>query len=191
MVKNFLGTLFLLTGNSGSGKDSIISGIITHYPSNLKQIYAPKRFITRRASETENNFSLTIDQFEEMDRKGKFALKWHIYGLYYGIPIFIDNWLKDGYHVIINVSRTIIREARNMYKNIKVVFIDVPFEITCKRIEHRKRENPVLTEERIERARKNQKFPTADFIVDNSGKLDDAVNQLLEYIIDNITKIEN
>ncbi|MHA2399393.1 MAG: hypothetical protein ACXADU_10960 [Promethearchaeota archaeon] len=190
MVKKFWGTLFLIVGNSGSGKDSIISGVITKYPSNRKYLYAPKRFITRRASETENNFSVTIDQFEEMDEKGKFALKWQIYDLYYGIPIFIDNWLKNGHPVIINVSRTIIKEAREIYSNIRVIFVDVPFEITSKRIETRKRENPELLRKRIERARENQEFPEADFTVDNSGELDDAINQLLDYIIESVDTSE-
>jgi ribose 1,5-bisphosphokinase len=190
MVKKFWGTLFLIVGNSGSGKDSIISGVITKYPSNHKPLYAPKRFITRRASETENNFSVTIDQFEEMDEKGKFALKWQIYDLYYGIPIFIDNWLKNGHPVIINVSRTIIKEAREIYSNIRVIFVDVPFEITSKRIETRKRENPELLRKRIERARENQEFPEADFTVDNSGELDDAINQLLDYIIESVDTSE-
>ncbi len=35
---------------------------------------------------------------------------------------------------------------------------------------------------RIERARQNQKLPMADFTLDNSGELDDAIFQLLEYI---------
>ncbi|MHA1913134.1 MAG: phosphonate metabolism protein/1,5-bisphosphokinase (PRPP-forming) PhnN [Promethearchaeota archaeon] len=186
MVKKFPGTLFLIVGNSGSGKDSIISGVITHFPSNRKPLYAPKRFITRRASETENNFSVTLGQFEEMDKKGKFALKWNIYDLYYGIPIFIDNWLKNGHPVIINVSRTIVKEARERYNNIKVVFIDVPFEITYQRIKDRKRESTDMINKRIDRARQNQKFPESDFTIDNSGKLDDAINQLLDYIIDNV-----
>ncbi|MHA2186567.1 MAG: phosphonate metabolism protein/1,5-bisphosphokinase (PRPP-forming) PhnN [Promethearchaeota archaeon] len=190
MVKKFWGTLFLIVGNSGSGKDSIISGVITKYPSNRKPLYAPKRFITRRASETENNFSVKIDEFEEMDEKGKFALKWQIYDLYYGIPIFIDNWLKNGHPVIINVSRTIIKEARERYSNIRVIFVDVPFEITSKRIETRKRENPELLRKRIERARENQEFPEADFTVDNSGELDDAINQLLDYIIESVDTSE-
>lgn len=191
MVKKFPGTLFLIVGNSGSGKDSIILGVTTNYPSNRTTLYAPKRFITRQASETENNFSITPGQFKEMDKKGRFALKWHIYDLYYGIPIFIDNWLKKGHPVIINVSRTIVKEAREQYDKIKVVFIDVPFEITYKRIIDRKRENDDLTKMRIERARNNQKFPEADFIVDNSGKLEDAINQLLDYIIDSGEGAEN
>ncbi len=175
--------LFLVVGNSGSGKDSIISGLAQNYPSHLKQIYIPKRFITRHPSEFEKNISITSEEFKKMDKKGNFALKWHIYDLDYGIPLEIENYLKNGHPVIINVSRTIVNEARERYKNIKVISIEVPFEITLQRIKNRKREDEGLLEERIVRARKMQKFPEADYIIDNSGDLDYAINEALNYIL--------
>ena len=191
MVKQFLGTLFLIVGNSGSGKDSIISGVIEKYPPNLIQIIAPKRSITRPSSESEDNISVTSKEFKELEENGKFALKWHIYELDYGIPIEIENWLKIGHPVIVNVSRTVIEIARKKYKNTKVVFVEVPFEITLQRIRDRKRENEELLKKRIERAKQNQKLPTADFIVDNSGELNDAVFQLIEYIKKIVKQNEN
>ena len=188
MAKDFNGVLFLIVGNSGSGKDSIISGVINKYPSNLKQLYAPKRYITRPPSKFEENISITPERFREMEMNGKFALKWNIYELNYGIPIEIENSLKNGHHVIINVSRTIVKQARDKYKNIRVIFISVPFEITLQRIKDRKRESDDLLKERIERARNNQKLPEADYVVDNSGDLDDAINELLDYIMNKMEK---
>ncbi|MFW9825049.1 MAG: hypothetical protein ACFFE4_19065, partial [Candidatus Thorarchaeota archaeon] len=181
--KNLPGTLFLIIGNSGSGKDSIISGIVKAYPQDLIQIVAPKRYITRPPSESEENISLTPKEFIELDEKGKFALKWHIYQLDYGISIEIEDWLKIGHPVIINVSRTIVKQAKEKYLNVKVIFVEVPFEITFQRIKERKRESFELLQERIERARGNQSFPNADYIVDNSGELNDAISQCLNYII--------
>ncbi|MHA1932346.1 MAG: phosphonate metabolism protein/1,5-bisphosphokinase (PRPP-forming) PhnN [Promethearchaeota archaeon] len=188
MAKIFLGTLFLLIGNSGSGKDSLISGITEKYPSDLKQIITPKRYITRPPSEFERNISITPEQFKEMEKKGQFALKWHIYDLDYGIPIKIENWLEKGHPVIANVSRTIVEEARKKYKNVKVIFVEVPFEIIYQRIKDRKRESEDLLKRRIGRAQKNQKFPEADFIVDNSGNLNEAITQFLNYLIHEIRR---
>ena len=183
MKKNFPGTLFLVIGNSGSGKDSIIYGAAKKYPQNLKKVHIVKRYITRPPSEMEDNYSITPNEFKEMERQGKFALKWHIYHLDYGVPIEIDEWLKSGHPVLVNVSRTIVPEVREKYDNIKIVFIEVPFEITLQRVKDRGRETGDLLNERIERARTYQNFPSADFIVDNSGDLDDTIDQFLNYII--------
>lgn len=182
MATNFLGTLFLIVGNSGSGKDLIISEVIKEYPPYLKQIYAPKRYITRPSSEFESNTSVTKIKFKELEEQGVFALSWHIYELDYGIPKDFEDWLEKGHPVIINISRTVIEVVRKKYKKTKVVFIEVPFEITLQRIKNRKRETEELLKNRIERAKQNQKLSTADFTVNNSGELIDAVNQLLEYI---------
>lgn len=183
MIKNFPGTLILVVGNSGSGKDSIINGASEKYPLNLKKVYIVKRYITRPPSENEDNYLISSEEFNEMGKQGKFALQWHIYGLDYGVSIEIEDWLKNGHTVIVNVSRTIINDTRKKYKNLKVVFIDVPFEITLQRLKSRERESKQGLKERIERARNNQKFPEADFEIDNSGELDEAISQFLNYVI--------
>jgi len=183
MKKVFSGTLFLVVGNSGSGKDSIIKAVLESYPSDLKSIRLTQRYITRPPSENEDNISISPEVFREMSRKGKFALEWHIYGLDYGVPIEIDSWLKKGHPVLVNVSRTIVKKACETYRNLKIIFIEVPFEITLKRLKARARESGKRLEERIERAKKNQKFSDADFIVDNSSELENAVNQFLNYLV--------
>jgi ribose 1,5-bisphosphokinase len=118
-----------------------------------------------------------------MEEQGRFALKWHIYGLDYGVSIEIDEWLKDGHPVVVNVSRMIIEGARNTYENIRVVFIEVPFELTVKRIKERGRENEEGLKKRIERARTHQKLPEADFVVNNSSELDEAIEQFLHFVL--------
>ena len=183
MIKKFSGILVLVVGNSGSGKDSIISEVVKRFPSDLKEIYLTQRYITRPYSDTEDYIAIKPEDFKKLSLQGEFVLEWHIYGLDYGVPIEIDDWLKKGHTVIVNVSRTIVKKARRMYQNILVVFIDVPFEITLKRVKKRARESGVRLEERILRARKNQDVPDADFIVDNSGELEIAVNQFLSYLM--------
>ena len=183
MKKVFSGTLFLVIGNSGSGKDSIIKAVLERYPSDLKSIRLTQRYITRPPSEDEDNISIGPEEFREMSKQGKFALEWHIYGLDYGVPIGIDSWLKKGHPVLVNVSRTIVKKACEIYRNLKIIFIEVPFEITLKRLKARARESGKRLEERIERAKKNQKFPDADFPVDNSGELENAINQFLNYLV--------
>jgi ribose 1,5-bisphosphokinase len=181
--KDFPGLLILVVGNSGSGKDSIMRGVIELYPTELKELYLTQRYITRPYSDTEDYIAIKPEDFIKLSLQGAFVLKWHIYGLDYGIPIEIDDWLKKGHPVLVNVSRSIIKKARSIYHNIVVVFIDAPFEITLKRIKERARESGLRLEERIQRARRNQDLPDADFIVDNSGELEIAIDQFLSYLI--------
>lgn len=183
MIKNFPGKLVLVVGNSGSGKDSIIKGVKERYPSDLIKLYLTQRYITRPCSDTEDNIAVIPEVFKIMSEQGEFVLEWHIYGLDYGVHIEIDEWLKKGHPVLVNVSRSIVKKARKIYQNIVVVFIDVPLEISLKRVKERARESGVRLEERILRARQNQVIPDADFIVDNSGDLEDAINEFLSYLI--------
>jgi len=181
--KNFPGLLILVVGNSGSGKDSIMKGVKERFPSELKSLYLTQRFITRPSSDTEGNIAVTPEDFKKMSLQGEFALEWHIYGLDYGVPIEIDDWMKKGHPVLVNVSRSIVKKARDIYQNILVIFIEVPFQITLKRVKERARESGRRLEERIQRAKTNQTFPDADFIVDNSGDLEDAINKFLNYLL--------
>ncbi|MGV9202750.1 MAG: phosphonate metabolism protein/1,5-bisphosphokinase (PRPP-forming) PhnN [Promethearchaeia archaeon] len=183
MKKLFPGMLFLVVGNSGSGKDSVISGALEKYPEHLKKLHVAKRYITRPAGEFEDNISISEKEFKKLKRTGKFALSWHIYHLYYGVPIEIDQYLQNGEPVVVNVSRTILDDARTKYVNVRVIFIKVPFEVTLKRIKERGRETGTLLQERIKRAKTHQTCEKADYVVDNSGKLEDAIDQFLDIII--------
>jgi len=181
--KNYSGLLILIIGNSGSGKDSIMRGVKERYPSDLKSLYLTQRYITRPYSDTEDYIAINPEDFKKLSLQGEFVLEWHIYGLDYGIPIEIDDWLKRGHPVLVNVSRSIVKKARRIYQNILVVFIDVPFEITLKRVKERARESGIRLEERILRAKQHQDIPDADFIVDNSGELEDAITKFLNYLL--------
>ncbi len=91
--------------------------------------------------------------------------------------------MKKGYPVLINVSRTVIEKIRKTYENLKVIFVYVPLDLTIERLKKRGRETLELTQERIRRAKNNQLFPNADLVIDNSGTLDEAINQCLDFII--------
>ncbi|UYP45089.1 Ribose 1,5-bisphosphate phosphokinase PhnN [Candidatus Lokiarchaeum ossiferum] len=177
--------LFLLVGNSGSGKDSLINEVVKTWPSNLPQIRIPHRYITRPPHETEPFHSVTKETFDQLQRDNKFCLSWHIYGLDYGVSCEILDWLNRGHIVVINVSRSIIDHARKRFPYLKVIFVKVPFAITLERIKNRGREseNDPVFRDRVERARKNQDFLTADFIVKNEGPLEIGVQKLRNYLI--------
>lgn len=179
--------LFFVVGNSGSGKDSLIQFVIDNYPKELKSIKIPIRVVTRPPSpETEDYESVDEETFLKWEKEGEFALTWHIYELHYGIRKEIYDWMNEGHPVIINVSRKILESARKQFKNLKVIFVYVPFEISAVRIKDRGREDEEAMQARLERAKQNQILPSADFTVDNSGNLDIAAKTMLNYILSEV-----
>ncbi len=179
------GTLFLLIGNSGSGKDSLIRWVLEKWPSTKIAPFIPTRVITRPPSpETEDFESVTEEEFQNLLKAGAFSLHWVSYSISYGVRIEIEEILSRGRSVLVNVSRQIVDTTRKQFPNIvSVIFVKVPFNVTEARIRARGREKGIKLDDRIKRARENQEFPDADFIVDNSGDLDTAGSQLLEFLI--------
>jgi len=171
------GRLFLIVGNSGSGKDSIIKGL-----AGLPGVRVAKRFITREPSAFEDNNFISLDDFNSMLERNAFLLNWVSYGFNYGVSSEVISWLNQGYDVIVNVSRDVIDKAKNLYHNTKVIFVKVPVSDSINRIKGRGREGGAEVEARVNRALNNQDCDYADYVIDNSGELSQAVNELKEII---------
>lgn len=184
--------LFLIVGNSGSGKDSLIQAVKNKFSIQNKEIKVPIRVITRPISpDTEDFESVSEDAFNKLKAQRAFALDWYIYGLYYGVRKNIEEWIAQGHPVLINVSRSILNDAKKKYPDLKIIFVKVTFEITANRIKERGREDTEAMKKRLERARKNQNLASADYVVDNSGDLEEAAKKMLEYIISEINDLNN
>ena len=181
----YSGQLFLIVGNSGSGKDSLLEKVTARWPSSTGKLRIPRRYITRPAHKSEPFIAVTVKDFEILEQEGKFCLSWHVYDTYYGVPATIINWLQQGDAVIVNVSRAIIPMARQMMPGLKVIFVSVPLEATLQRIKSRNREslNDPGFKQRLERAQENQTLADADFVVDNSGSLEAAADELVNYML--------
>jgi len=179
------GTLFLIVGNSGSGKDSIIKEIQKIWPVQKIPLRVATRYITRPPHESEPYVYLKPDIFYQLENEGHFFLTWHIYGFDYGIGKEVFQWIFEGINVVANVSRTIIPKARKKIFSVKVIFISVPYEMTISRLKKRKREseNGEEIKMRLLRAKENLTCPGADFIIENVGPLDQSVLTLRNYML--------
>ena len=179
------GQLFLIVGNAGSGKDSLLKEVKQRWPASAKPIRITQRTISRPPHDSEPYISVTPEAFDDLKRQNKFLLTWFIYGTHYGIPITILEWIEQGEHVVANVSRSIIPQARKIMPDLKVIFISVPLEITLKRVRSRAREpeNDPAFQERLQRAKENQTLKEADLTIENTGSLEAAIARLLNYLL--------
>lgn len=146
------GTLWLIVGPSGVGKDSLIAGAKAALADDTGFVF-PRREITRPADAGgEDHVAITEQEFSQHRDIGKYALSWRANGLGYGAPKSIDEELRRGRIVVLNGSRGALDDARLRYPDLKVMEIGVPAEILRARLEARGRETAAEIEARLQRA---------------------------------------
>ena len=184
-IMNQTGRLFLIVGNSGSGKDTLITEVLARWPVSVRPLRVPQRYITRPAHDSELYKSVTPAEFNDLKRTKKFCLTWHIYHTDYGVPAVVLEWLNRNHPVVVNVSREIVTEARRLVPDLKVIFVSVPLKTTMHRMINRRREteNERSFQQRLQRAKENQTLEQADIIIDNSRALDESATKLLDYLL--------
>ena len=155
------GTLFLIVGPSGAGKDTLIA--LARETLGPGYVF-PRRAITRPAGAGgEDHIAEDEASFEARERAGDFALSWRAHGLAYGIPSSIASDLARGTHVVINVSRAVVDAARATFQPVRVILVTAPKDVLRARLRARGREDDASIEERLGRGQD----VTADAVVVN------------------------
>jgi len=169
------GTLFLVVGPSGAGKDSLIDGAKAGLMGDEHYVF-PRRYITRPANAGgEDHIPLADDLFTTMLERGDMLLEWRAHNLRYGVPKAVAQHLERGRHVIVNVSRTVVDEARARLTPVKVLYITVDENILAERLKARGRESASDIKRRVQRAK--EYLITGDDVVmiDNGTALDESI----------------
>jgi len=143
------GTLFLVVGPSGAGKDTLIAAAARARPD----LFVPRRVVTR--SDTaggEEIDSVDPREFEDMERAGAFALSWRAHGLAYGIPAELEGALSAGRDALVNVSRGVVDAARARFAPVRVIAITAEPGVLADRLAARGREDAGEIEARLVRS---------------------------------------
>jgi ribose 1,5-bisphosphokinase len=172
------GRLILVVGPSGAGKDTLLGFAKVACAEDAKIVF-PRRVVTRQASSSEDNIALTPDEFREALARGDFAMHWEAHGHSYGLPQAIDDDIRAGRSVIVNVSRTVIEAARRAYSNVVVIAITAPPEVLAERIQMRARSSDGNSDQRLSRT-----VDTAapDVTILNVGRPEDHARRLVRAI---------
>jgi ribose 1,5-bisphosphokinase len=143
------GTLHLVVGPSGAGKDTLIDAARAARPD----ILFPVRAITRPADAGgERHEAVTEAEFAARAAAGGFALSWQAHGLGYGIPASAAAALAEGRHVVVNVSRAVVAEARQRFTPLRVLFVTAAPDVLARRLAARGRESAEDVARRLARA---------------------------------------
>ena len=176
------GRMVLVVGPSGAGKDTLL-GLARSACAGDSGIVFPRRVVTRQASQAEDNDELTPDAFRPALMRGEFALHWEAHGHSYTLPRRIEDDIRAGRTVVINVSRTVIDAVRLAYANVVVVSITAPPEVLAERLKMRARGSDGRIEERLGRAI-DEALAKPDVIIVNVGDAADHARRLVDVIKD-------
>ena len=167
------GTLFLIVGPSGAGKDTLIRAARARLDARF--VFA-RRVITRPDDpDGEDHVAEDAASFETRASAGAFALSWRAHGFAYGIPATIASDLERGKHVVVNVSRDVVEEARARFAPVKVILVKAPPDVLRARLAARGREKESDIGARLTRTRE----VAPDVIIVNEGAPEAAIDALL------------
>jgi ribose 1,5-bisphosphokinase len=140
-----------------------------------------RRVITRDAGAGGEAFESVSDaEFLRREAIGAFLLSWGAHGLRYGIPEAIQAQRRGKPGVLVNLSRSVLLQAQDLFPGLVVVSLSADPEVLAQRLAHRGRENASDRARRLGRAAN----PLPDGLnhviaVDNSGALEETVAQIL------------
>jgi len=175
------GTLFLVVGPSGAGKDSLIHAARPHLADRPGMVIA-RRVITRPpAPGVEAHDTVAADEFARIAGAGGFMLSWRAHDTDYGVPVCYEARLRAGGSVIANVSRTVISAAMARFAPVRVIEVTAPRDLLARRLGQRGREDAAGIKARLARRLALPAGAPVTRIV-NDGAREDALSAFIAAI---------
>jgi len=174
------GRLVLVVGPSGAGKDTLLR-LAQAACIDDHEIVFPRRVVTRESSAAEDNVAMSPDEFRRACDHGDFAVHWEAHGHSYALPLEINDDIRAGRAVVINVSRTVIGVLRQAYANVVVVAITAPPDVLAQRLAARARHSDGNIADRIARS-VDDSTAQADVTIVNAGSAEYHSRQLARVI---------
>lgn len=148
------GGVFVVSGPSGSGKDTVLKGLFAENPDILFSISSITRAMRPGEKEGEKYNFISREHFEDMI-KNDLLLEHNVFvGNYYGTPrIPVEKAVSEGRDIIIEVDVNGAAQIRKKLPEAVTVFIMPPsFEELKRRLVGRGTESEELIEKRLRSA---------------------------------------
>ena len=165
------GLLFVVSGPSGAGKDTLVEGLRANRPSLRYSVSATTREARPEERDGEHYFFVSGSDFEGLRRDGG-LLEWREYnGNFYGTPRdYVERTLTEGYDVIMKPEVNGALAVKAAYPDAVLIFL-VPdrFSNLRERLLARRTETNEEIARRLEIAQQEMKFIRRfDYIVVNA-----------------------
>ena len=187
------GSLFIFSGPSGIGKDTVLKEVLNSSDDIKLSISSITREMREGEIEGEKYHFVSREDFEEMINK-KELLEYNEYiGNFYGTPKApVVEWMNNGYNVILEIDvNGAFKVKKKMPEAVMVFMLPKSIDVLRHRLEKRGTESPETIEKRLRQAAREITFaPEYDYVFFNDD-LETAVNDLKSIIRANALLIEN
>jgi guanylate kinase len=181
------GKIFVLSGPSGIGKDTIAQALLQDSQLNLKKI---PTFTTRKPRPKEKNHLqyhfVSKEKFQKLLASGEILEYNYYHHHYYGTPkTALERTLKSGQNALLCLDINGGLSLKKIYPDAVLIFLTTGLKNIKKRLEERGANSPQEIKERLKIAVNELKVaPQYDFIVENpQGHPEKAKEKIVKIII--------
>lgn len=160
--------LFIISGPSGVGKDSVLEKLKQQYPDARYVVTATSRAMRQGEREGSHYMFLDRKDFERKIEAGEFLEHALVYDNLYGVPRQpIVDGLSAGQHVIVKVDVAGAHTLRTLIRNtVSIFMLPESMNALLLRLKSRKSEDPEIL---------GKRFRTAAAEIDRAGEFDYVV----------------
>ncbi len=175
------GKLFVISGPSGVGKNSILNRIVESRENVRYSISATSRAMRPGETDAESYYFVTREKFEDMLAHDELLEYAEYVGNYYGTPIKpILEATENGIDIVMDVEVVGARKIKKAIPEAVLIFIVAPsFDTIRERLLARGDVSTDVMEERLEHAKwEYRQADSYDYIV-----LNDSIEQAVEEVV--------
>jgi len=174
------GTLALVVGPSGAGKDTLIDAARVRLRADESFFFA-RRVVTRSIEHvSEQHTPTSPEAFDRAEAEGQFLLSWRAHGLGYAIPDAAREALRASRTVVANVSRGSIADAERLVARVVVLHVTASVSVLAQRIADRGREPVGAIAARIQRQAPLTAGRARIIEIVNDGAIEDAARRFTD-----------
>jgi guanylate kinase len=180
MQSNLIGTLFIVSAPSGTGKTSLVNALVRDTNHLKLSISSTTRSIRPREIDGYHYHFIEEDKFQQKITAGDFLEYAEVFGNFYGTSQeSVDKMLNEGHDVVLEIDWQGAQLIKNRRADAISIFILPPsIEALRERLETRGQDSKEVIEARMKKSLNEiSHYPEADYLVINDD-FEDALKGL-------------